>query len=63
MAAGDLLFTHKTTKDQFALNMQDVFNNKKVSLSQQFSKCTVSAENLKKDDKTFFRLKVVDTGK
>ena len=63
MAAGDLLFNHKTTKDQFALNMQDVFNNKKVSLSQQFSKCIVSAENLKKDDKTFFRLKVVDTGK
>ena len=63
MAAGDLLFNHKTTKDQFALNMQDVFNNKKVSLSQQFSKCTVSAENLKKDDKIFFRLKVVDTGK
>jgi len=63
MAAGDLLFNHKTTKDQFALNMQDVFNNKKVSLSQQFSKCIVSAENLKKDDKTFFRLKVADTGK
>src|ERR1044072_1480198 len=36
MAAGDLLFNHKTTKDQFALNMQDVFNNKKDSLSQQF---------------------------
>ena len=58
MAAGDLLFNHKTTKDQFALNMQDVFNNKKDSLSQQFSKCVVNAENFKKDGKTFFRLKI-----
>src|ERR1043165_4836066 len=49
MAAGDLLFNHKTTKDPFALNMQDVFNNKKDSLSQQFSKCIVSTENFKKD--------------
>jgi hypothetical protein len=56
MPAGDLLFNHKTTKDQFALNMQDVFNNKKESLSQQFSKCLVNAENFKKDGKTFFRL-------
>ena len=63
MAAGDLLFNHKTTKDQFALNMQDVFNNKKDSLSQQFSKCVVNTENFKKDGKTFFRLKIVDTGK
>jgi hypothetical protein len=58
MAAGDLLFNHKTTKDQFALNMQDVFNDKKDSLTQQFSKCTVSAANLKKDGKTFFKLKI-----
>lgn len=58
MAAGDLLFNHKTTKDQFALNMQDVFNNKKDSLSQQFSKCVVSAENFQKDGKTFFRLRI-----
>jgi hypothetical protein len=63
MAAGDLLFNHKTTKDQFALNMQDVFNNKKASLSQQFSKCVVNTENFKKDQKTFFRLKISDTGK
>jgi hypothetical protein len=63
MAAGDLLFNHKTTKDQFALNMQDVFNNKKDSLSQQFSKCVVSTENLKKDEKTFFRLKIAESGK
>ena len=63
MAAGDLLFNHKTTKDQFALNMQDVFNNKKDSLSQQFSKCVVNTENFKKDGKTFFRLRIVDTGK
>jgi hypothetical protein len=56
MAAGDLLFNHKTTKDQFALNMQDVFNNKKDSLSQQFSKSTVSAKNFQKDGKTFCRL-------
>lgn len=63
MAAGDLLFNHKTTKDQFALNMQDVFNNKKDSLSQAFSKCMVNAENFKKDEKTFFRLKIADTGK
>ncbi len=63
MAAGDLLFNHKTTKDQFALNMQDVFNNKKDSLSQQFSKCVVNAENFKKDGKTFFRLKIAEGGK
>jgi hypothetical protein len=63
MAAGDLLFNHKTTKDQFALGMQDVFNNKKDSLSQQFSKCVVTTENFKKDKKTFFRLKIVEGGK
>ena len=63
MAAGDLLFNHKTTKDQFALNMQDVFNNKKDSVSQQFSKCVVNTENFKKDEKTFFRLKIVEGDK
>jgi hypothetical protein len=63
MAAGDLLFNHKTTKDQFALNMQDVFNKKKDSLTQQFSKCIVSGENFKKDDKTFFRMKISETAK
>jgi len=63
MAAGDLLFNHKTTKDQFALNMQDVFNNKRDSLSQQFSKCIVSASNSKKDQKTFFRLRLAESGK
>src|SRR5215467_14548876 len=63
MAAGDLLFNHKTTKDQFALNMQDVFNNKKDSLSQQFSKCVVVAENFEKDGKKFFRLKIAEVGK
>ena len=36
MAAGDLLFNHKTTKDQFALNMQDVFNNKKILYHSNF---------------------------
>jgi len=61
MAAGELLFNHKTTKDQFALKMQDVFNNKSDSLTQQFSKCVVNAENLKKVGKTFFRLKIADT--
>jgi len=63
MAAGDLLFNHKTTKDQFALKMQDVFNNKNDSLTQQFSKCVVNAENLKKDGKTFFRLRIVESSK
>jgi hypothetical protein len=60
MAAGDLLFNHKTTKDQFAVNLQDVFNNKKDSLLQQFSKSVVNAENFKKDEKTFFRMKIVE---
>lgn len=63
MAAGDLLFNHKPTKDQFALNMQDIFNNKKDSSSQQFSKCVVTAGNFKNDDKTFFRMKIVETTK
>lgn len=63
MAAGDLLFNHKTTKDAFALNLQDVFNNKKDSLSQQFSKSVVSAANSKNNEKTFFRLKIVEGGK
>src|SRR5437762_5214442 len=58
MAAGDLLFNHKTTKDKFALNVLDVFNNKKDSFSQPFSKCTVSLENYKQDGKLFFRLKI-----
>ncbi|HEV8504836.1 MAG TPA: hypothetical protein VGQ53_05540, partial [Chitinophagaceae bacterium] len=56
MAAGDLLFNHKTTKDQFALNLQDVFNKKKDSLSQQFSKSVVTTENLKIDNKPIFRM-------
>jgi hypothetical protein len=63
MAAGDLLFNHKTTKDQFALGMQDVFSNKKDSLFQQFSKCVVTTENFKKDKKTFFLLKIVESAK
>jgi len=63
MAAGDLLFNHKTTKDQFALNMQDVFNNKKDSLSQQFSKSIVDAENFEKDGRKLFRLKIAELGK
>lgn len=63
MAAGDLLFHHKTTKDPFALNLQDVFNNKKDSLSQQFSKCVITTENLKNDDKTLFRMKIVEKSK
>lgn len=60
MAAGDLLFNRKTTKDKFALNVLDVFNNKKDSFSQAFSKCTVSLENYKQDEKTFFRLKIYE---
>jgi len=60
MAAGNLLFKHKTTQDKFALNVLDVFNNKKDSFSQPFSKCTVSLENYKQDEKTFFRLKISD---
>ena len=63
MAAGDLLFHHKTTKDPFALNLQDVFNNKKDSLSQQFSKCVITTENLKNDDKTLFQMKIVEKSK
>ena len=63
MAAGDLLFNRKTAKDQFALHMQDVFNNKKDSLSQQFSKCVVNTENVKKDGKTLFRLNIAETDK
>ncbi len=60
MAAGDLLFNRKTTKDKFALDVLDVFNNKKVSISQQFSKCAVGLENYKQDEKTFFRLKIAE---
>jgi hypothetical protein len=60
MAAGDLLFNRKTTKDQFALNVLDVFSNKKESFLQKFSKCTVSLENFKKDDEPYFRLKILD---
>ncbi len=60
MAAGDLLFNHKTTQDKFALNVMDVFNNKEESFSQKFSKCTVSLENFKKDDEPYFRLKISD---
>jgi hypothetical protein len=60
MAAGDLLFNHKTTKDKFALDLQDVFDNKKDSITQQFSKCRLKAENFKKDDKTYFQLKIDD---
>jgi hypothetical protein len=58
MAAGDLLYNRTPTKDQFALSVQDAFNNKKDSISQQFSKCIVTAENLKQDEKTLFRLKI-----
>ena len=58
MAAGDLLFNHKSTKDKFALELQDVFNNKKDSMSESFSRCTVISQNFKKDEKTFFRLKI-----
>ena len=61
MAAGDLLYNRKPTKDPFALNLQDAFNNKKDSISQQFSKSVVTAENFKQDEKTFFRLTI--TGK
>jgi len=61
MAAGDLLYNHKTTKDKFALDLQDVFNNKKDSITQQFSKCKLMAENFKKEDKTYFRLKIEDS--
>lgn len=58
MAAGDLLFNRKTTKDKFALNVLDVFNNKKDSMAQQFSQCIVSLQNYKQDEKTLFQLKI-----
>jgi len=58
MAAGDLLFNRKTTKDKFALNVLDVFNNKKDSTSQRFSQCAVSLQNYKQDEKTLFQLKI-----
>jgi len=60
MAAGDLLFNHKSTKDKFALELQDVFNDKKDSISESFSRCTVTAQNLKKDEKTSFRLRITE---
>lgn len=63
MAAGDLLFNHRTTQDSFALSIQNVFNNKMDSSSQQFSKCVVTAGNVKNDDKTFFRMKIAQTTK
>ena len=63
MAAGDLLFNRKTTQDKFALNVSDVFSNKKDSLTQRFTKCTVDLENLKKDDKTYFTLKIAELEK
>jgi len=63
MAAGNLLFNRKTTQDKFALNVLDVFLNKKNEYLQQFSKCTVSLENFKQDGKIFFRLRVGETGK
>ncbi|MFI5185707.1 MAG: hypothetical protein ACHQF0_03230 [Chitinophagales bacterium] len=58
MAAGDLLFNRKTTQDKFALDVQDVFNDKKDSLAQQFTKCTVRLENFKQDEKNYLRLKI-----
>ena len=63
MAAGDLLFNHKTTQDKFALDVQDVFNNKKDSVTQQFSKSAVTLENFKKDDRSFFRLRIEELNK
>ena len=63
MAAGNLLFNRKTTQDKFALNVLDVFMNKKIEYSQQFTKCTVSLENSKQSDKTVFRLKIGEVGK
>jgi len=63
IAAGSLLFSHKTTQDKFALDVQDVFNNKKDSLAQQFSKCSVSLENFKKEGKTYFRLKISEVAR
>jgi len=63
MAAGDLLFNHKTTKDKFALDVQDVFNNNKDSLSQQFSKSSVTLQNFKKEDKSYFRIEISEVGR
>jgi hypothetical protein len=52
----DLLFNHKTTKDQFALSMQDVFNTKKDFFSQTICKMTVRCgKSLKRMRKLFFR--------
>lgn len=60
MAAGDLLFNHKPTQDKFALDVQDVFNHKRDSTNQQFTKSIVTLENFRQDEKDFFRLKISD---
>jgi len=60
MPAGDLLFNRKATTNKFALDLMDVFNNKQDSTSHQFSKCTVVLDNSKKEDKTFFRLRIAE---
>jgi hypothetical protein len=63
MAAGDLLFNRKATQDKFALDLQDVFNDKRNSVVHPFSKCIVTAENFKTDGKNYFRLRIADASK
>ncbi len=60
--ATQLLFNRKPTQDKFALNLFEVFGNKQISCSQQFSKCMISTENSNQDEKTFFRLKISEAG-
>ena len=61
--ASELIFKRKTTKDQFALSASEVFNNKKPTFSQQFTKCSVGLENYKEGERTYFRLKITDISK
>lgn len=63
MAAGDLLFNRKTTTDAFALNLLDVFNNKKDTLTQDFTRCSITLENFKQDERNYLRLKISEKAK
>ena len=58
MAAGELLYNHKPTKDAFALGLQDVFLDKKDSLTQDFSLCRVTATNALQQGKRVFVMKI-----
>jgi hypothetical protein len=58
--AAELIFKRKTTKDKFALDASDIFNNKKSLFSQQFTKSSVSLQNDKQQERTFFRITIKD---